>query len=153
MFIYVCSPILPGCRCVFQAPFLPLRPPCQRPLLTCCTHLSPCGHVQAGGAGDRRCVCQFVNIDFLSHPAAFVFFQTYVDVLFFLFFHPVQQIWTWRKTCSPLRARAICESAPSSITLPARVRPHIPSRLAAGCGEIFIFCAVAACSLAAIVEF
>lgn len=146
MFISVCSLILPGCRRGCQPPILPLRPPRHRPLFTCCTYLSPCGHIQAGGAGDRRCGCQFANIDFPSHPAGFVFFQINVNVCFF-----VKQIWTWRKTCSPLRA--ICESAPSSITLPARVRPHIPLRLAACCGEIFIFCAVAARSLPAISEF
>lgn len=69
------------------------------------------------------------------------------------FFPPLQQIWTWRRTCSPLTGRAIRESAPSSIMLPARVRPHIPLRLAACCGEILIFCAEAACCLAAVSEF
>lgn len=53
----------PGCQCACQTLILPLRHPRLRQQFTGCTYLSCRGHIQAGGAGIRRCDCHFANIE------------------------------------------------------------------------------------------
>lgn len=67
-----------------------------------------------------------VNVDFFYAQQAgyiYIYIIIFIIIIFlyfsFMFFVPLWQIWTLKKTYIPLKGRATCESAPSSVTLPA----------------------------------
>lgn len=75
MFMNVCCPIPAGCQWACQESPLPLTQ-----LFTGCTHLSGCGHIEAGGAGVRRCGCHSDHIEFSTFVKVLLYSSSAADL-------------------------------------------------------------------------